>query len=177
MTKLSDTDKINVRNRIARGEREADLAREYEVSRQAINLIKHNHIGAGIGQDVSHFTREYKRNERIREVVDLANQGKTSAQIAKELGISLMAFYAFRRKFLPDLKVLGRAPYPPRLIQGRVLDYNRAQEMREDRRNGAHVDDLIAKYKVSKPTVYAVLSHRIWQSEYSSSRKEIGVAS
>jgi Mor family transcriptional regulator len=164
--KLSDDDKIVIRRRIAEGTKEIELAREYSVSRQAINQIKFNQLGAGLGIDVSERTRANLRRERIELVERLADEGKTAQEISTALGMNLKNFYAFRQKFLPALKLKRRSRYKSRFIVGRKLNYDRANELREDHRSGLLVPTLMQKYGVSKATVYAVLEGRVWISKW-----------
>lgn len=70
--KLSDADAIAIRYAIAAGRREADLAREYKVSRATINLVKQNRLHANLGIDVSSVTRESRtaQNAEARQFMD-----------------------------------------------------------------------------------------------------------
>lgn len=70
--KLSDADAIAIRYAIAAGQREADLAREYNVSRATINLVKQNRLHANLGIDVSGVTRESRtaQNAEARQFMD-----------------------------------------------------------------------------------------------------------
>jgi uncharacterized Zn ribbon protein len=70
--KLSDADAIAIRYAIAAGQREADLAREYGVTRATINLVKQNRLHANLGIDVSAVTRQSRtaQNAEARQFMD-----------------------------------------------------------------------------------------------------------
>ncbi len=70
--KLTPADAIAIRFAIAAGHREADLAREYRVSRATINLVKQNRLHANLGIDVSDLTREKRtaQNAETRQFMD-----------------------------------------------------------------------------------------------------------
>lgn len=72
--KLTTADAIAIRYAIAAGRREADLAREYGVTRSAINLIKQNRLHRNAGIDVSALTREKRtaQNAEARQYMDQA---------------------------------------------------------------------------------------------------------
>lgn len=164
--KLSTGDYADIRRSILSGEKEASLARRYGVSRQTINLVKKNRIGIGFGPDVSHLDRTHKREHRLQLVQDAIEQRKTPAEAAEEAGIRIEALYAFRRTHMKGARFQARSRQRSRRIGGRKLDFRRANAMRDDYRSGYTVRTLSKQYDVSVPTVYAVLSNRIWNSEY-----------
>lgn len=164
--KLTDEDVRNIRARIKNGEREIRLAEEYNVSRQAINLIKKNESRIGIGTDVSELNRANLREYRINFIRRSILEGYTARQIADELGVSIASISALKRKFLPELKYQNRSPYRSYKIPARKLSFKKATEMRDDRNSGLNIETLAERYSVSIPTVYAVLNGRVWNSEW-----------
>lgn len=86
-SKLMQADAIAIRQAIATGHREADLAREYGVTRATINLIKQNRLHANLGIDVSEMTRQKRSEQNAERFEQLLSEGKSAKEISEALGI------------------------------------------------------------------------------------------
>lgn len=164
--KLTPADAIAIRKAIASGRREAELAREYGVTRSTINLIKQNRLHANIGVDVSGMTRQRRSAENAETLERMISEGKSAKVIAKTLGVARSTVTGIKKRQLPGTPPFRRQ-YRHRRIVGKKLSFEKAEQIRELRRKGATVRELAEQFGVQQNTIYQILEYKIWKSESS----------
>ena len=165
---LSNSDIVQIRERIAAGEKESTLAKNYGVSRQYINLIKLNQARPGLGPDVSKRSRETHRAEiekLVSQIRQLAEEGKNNREICEKLGLDVGYLNGLRQRFQIKVK---RSPHrskgkPTGIRPGAKITKEDAIAIRVLRKRGVSVKFMEHVFGLKNPAIYHILNGRTWK--------------
>ncbi len=94
LSKLLEKDIVNIRERVYNGESYYDLAIEYGVSHATIYALCTGKTWKHIGGPITSF--KHKKQELIKKVKELFNEGLSGREIAEILPISINSVYRYK---------------------------------------------------------------------------------